>query len=74
MSKINIAKLILGFVFITINTSHLLAQGGRMWKDLIWSDEFDGTGLPDSSKWTYDVGNGCPQVCGWGNNELQYYT
>lgn len=74
MSMKNITKLILGFIFITINTSHLLAQGGRMWKEMIWSDEFDGTGLPDSSKWTYDVGNGCPQVCGWGNNELQYYT
>lgn len=42
--------------------------------ELVWSDEFDYTGLPDSSKWTYDVGDGCPDVCGWGNNELQYYT
>jgi len=37
--------------------------------DLVWSDEFDYTGLPNSSKWGYDVGGG-----GWGNNELQYYT
>lgn len=36
---------------------------------LVWSDEFDYTGLPDSSKWGYDVGGH-----GWGNNELQYYT
>lgn len=37
---------------------------------LVWSDEFDISGLPDSSKWAYDTGsNG-----GWGNNELQYYT
>ncbi len=35
----------------------------------IWSDEFDYSGLPDSSKWRYDTGGG-----GWGNNELQYYT
>jgi beta-glucanase (GH16 family) len=41
---------------------------GEEW-DLIWSDEFDGTGLPDTSKWTYDIGD-----WGWGNNELQYYT
>ena len=46
----------------------------KMWNKLIWSDEFDGNGLPDSSKWNYDLGNGCPQNCGWGNNELQYYT
>ena len=41
---------------------------------LVWSDEFDGTGLPDPSKWGYDQGDGCPGNCGWGNNELQYYT
>lgn len=42
--------------------------------ELIWSDEFEYEGLPDSSKWSYDVGDGCPDICGWGNNELQYYT
>lgn len=42
--------------------------------ELIWSDEFEYEGLPDSSKWNYDVGDGCPDLCGWGNNELQYYT
>ena len=39
---------------------------------LVWSDEFSGTSL-DSANWTHDVGNGCPSLCGWGNNELQYY-
>lgn len=37
--------------------------------ELIWSDEFNYSGLPDSTKWNYDVGGH-----GWGNNELQYYT
>lgn len=43
---------------------------------MVWSDEFDYTGLPDSNKWYYDIGDGCdlPAGCGWGNNELQYYT
>ena len=36
---------------------------------LVWSDEFDYTGLPDPAKWGYDVGGH-----GWGNKELQYYT
>jgi beta-glucanase (GH16 family) len=36
---------------------------------LVWSDEFDYTGLPDSTKWGYDTGGH-----GWGNQELQYYT
>jgi len=38
-------------------------------KTLIWSDEFNYTGLPDQTKWEYDVGGS-----GWGNNELEYYT
>lgn len=38
------------------------------WK-LTWSDEFNYSGLPDASKWTYDVGGH-----GYGNHELQYYT
>ena len=38
---------------------------------LVWSDEFDYTGLPDSTKWIYDTeGNDA----GWGNHEAQYYT
>ena len=39
---------------------------------LVWADEFNGTSL-DAANWTPDVGNGCPDLCGWGNNELQYY-
>ena len=41
---------------------------------LVWSDEFDTDGAPDASKWGFDLGNGCPDLCGWGNGEKQYYT
>lgn len=41
---------------------------------LVWADEFDLADVPDSTKWSYDLGDGCPNVCGWGNNEAQYYT
>ena len=38
---------------------------------LVWSDEFDYSGLPDAKKWSFDVdGN----TSGWGNNEAQFYT
>ncbi len=37
--------------------------------DLVWSDEFDEDGLPNASRWRYDVGGH-----GWGNEELQFYT
>lgn len=43
-------------------------------KKPVWSDEFNNSGAPDSTKWNYDLGDGCPNVCGWGNNEAQYYT
>ena len=36
---------------------------------LVWSDHFEYEGLPDSSKWSFDVGGH-----GWGNKELQTYT
>jgi beta-glucanase (GH16 family) len=39
---------------------------------LFWSDEFDGTTL-DEKKWNFEIGDGCPGNCGWGNNELQFY-
>lgn len=41
---------------------------------LVWSDEFDYSGQPAPDKWSYDLGDGCPTLCGWGNNEKQYYT
>jgi beta-glucanase (GH16 family) len=41
---------------------------------LVWQDEFDIDGMPDSSRWVFDLGTGCPNVCGWGNAELQSYT
>ncbi|MEL7122169.1 MAG: glycoside hydrolase family 16 protein, partial [Bacteroidota bacterium] len=40
---------------------------------LIWSDEFSNSGV-DTEKWSYHLGDGCPNLCNWGNNELQYYT
>jgi len=38
-------------------------------RKLIWNDEFNYKGLPDSTKWNYDVGGD-----GYGNNEAQFYT
>lgn len=49
-------------------------QDSKVSYSLVWSDEFDNAGAPDEQKWSYDFGDGCPSVCQWGNNELQYYT
>jgi hypothetical protein len=53
-------------VFSSINCASNKPDSKRK---LIWNDEFDGKGLPDSSKWNYDVGGD-----GYGNNEAQFYT
>ena len=39
---------------------------------LVWSDEFDGDVI-DTTKWSFQIGDGCPDLCGWGNNELEWY-
>lgn len=55
--------------FLMIPTENIIGQSNiEEWK-LVWSDEFNKKGLPDSNKWDYDIGGH-----GWGNNELQYYT
>ncbi|MGB3006437.1 MAG: family 16 glycosylhydrolase, partial [Chitinophagaceae bacterium] len=61
------------FDFITTNEPELLTERIKQsplangWS-LSWSDEFNYNGLPDSTKWTYEVGGH-----GWGNNEKQFY-
>lgn len=52
-------------VTVTVN---VVGGGAPM---LVWSDEFDVDGAPNTAKWGYDIGTGSG---GWGNNELQYYT
>ena len=46
------------------------AQGSGNNDVLVWSEEFDYEGLPDSDTWVIETGNG---DWGWGNGESQYY-
>lgn len=50
----------------------LSAAPARAQYTLVWEDNFDGTSV-DPAKWSFQTGTGCPTVCGWGNNELEYY-
>ena len=45
-------------------------QDATDYSNLVFFDEFNLDGAPDSSKWSYDLGNNN----GWGNGELQSYT
>jgi beta-glucanase (GH16 family) len=58
----------LGCLFFCLAAGHQGPKNKEDWT-LVWADEFNYTGLPDSTKWNYDVGGQ-----GWGNNELEFYT
>jgi len=57
-------------VFATTGPSSPATYPGM---SLVWADEFNGSGV-NTADWNYEVGDGCPGVCGWGNNELEWYT
>ncbi len=40
--------------------------------NLVWADEFNAAAI-NQADWNFETGDGCPN-CGWGNNELEYYT
>lgn len=47
------------------------AQGSQ--RKLVWEENFDSKKLNESD-WNFELGDGCPDLCGWGNNERQIYT
>lgn len=58
-----VMSLILVFSLIVIKNNYCIAQN---WK-LVWSDEFNDNSSPDTTKWSYEVGE-------VRNGEAQYYT
>ena len=54
-------------------TIFLICVGCKSKSTLIWEDNFDGTTL-NEKYWNFELGDGCPDLCGWGNNEKQIYT
>lgn len=33
-------------------------------RNLVWADEFEQSGMSDKTKWSYDLGDDCPEP-GW---------
>ncbi len=65
-------------LMVNIGTGDVSAEDGYItplfyddW-DLVWNDEFDGNAV-NTDYWVFETGDGCPNLCGWGNNEWQYY-
>jgi beta-glucanase (GH16 family) len=67
---ISLALMRLSLVLLLGQENRALAQpkSAPPWQ-LVWADEFNYRGLPDPTRWAYDVGGN-----GWGNRELQFYT
>lgn len=42
-------------------------------RKLIWEENFNGKQLNETI-WNFENGDGCPDLCGWGNNENQIYN
>lgn len=42
-------------------------------RTLVWEENFS-TQLLNENDWNFELGNGCPNLCGWGNEERQEYT
>ena len=40
---------------------------------LVWAEEFEGNKLNEND-WNFELGDGCPYICGWGNKEKQIYV
>jgi beta-glucanase (GH16 family) len=68
LKKNNMIRITL-FLVVTVSLSY----GQITQRKLVWEENFNGTSLNEAN-WNYEIGNGCPDVCGWGNNERQIYT
>lgn len=42
-------------------------------ENIVFFEDFNAENL-DETHWNYELGDGCPNLCGWGNNERQLYT
>jgi len=49
------------------------SYGQQKDRKLVWKEEFNGNSL-NEKVWNFELGDGCPNICGWGNNEKQIYT
>jgi beta-glucanase (GH16 family) len=57
---------------LTLNQTGGTHPPATQW-NIVWSDEFNGNSI-NTNLWAFETGNGCPNLCGWGNSELEYYT
>jgi beta-glucanase (GH16 family) len=69
MKKNNLFQIFLSLFFCS---QFCFAQVDVVYNDLVWSDEFDGSGTINSSNWFQQTR--LPSGGSWYNNEIQHYT
>ena len=42
-------------------------------RKLVWEENFNKKKINEKD-WNFELGDGCPNLCGYGNNERQIYT
>lgn len=57
--------------FTAVNGQQMAASSDSKSYVMVWNDEFSYTGLPDSTRWSWDTAGNAWK---WGNNEAQFYT
>jgi beta-glucanase (GH16 family) len=58
--------------FLFLITQFCFSQVDVIYKDLVWSDEFDANGAVNASNWFHQTQ--LPAGGSWYNNEVQHYT
>ena len=77
-SMVNRTSLVLtALLLCACSTASVVSTPSPITWTQVWSDEFDGAAGAsiDATKWSYQTADGCKEgICGWGNNEKEYYT
>lgn len=62
-----------GFIIILAFALAIFTSCSKEDSTIIFEEDFNGTSI-NEVHWNYELGDGCPNKCGWGNNERQKYT
>ncbi|WP_457421034.1 glycoside hydrolase family 16 protein [Roseateles sp. P5_E7] len=74
MTRQHIVRALAGAALVAATAAASASVTSPVIGKLLWSEEFNGASL-DTTLWTATTGNGCQiGLCGYGNQELQYYS
>ncbi len=60
-----------GLILLLLVSNFCISQNKE--RKLVWEENFNVKKLNETN-WNFELGDGCPNLCGWGNNEKQIYT